>query len=214
MLYKSMSRVLVNETFSSENLHPLLQWMNAPSVWRVEHNRSRLLIEPDGETDFWQLTHYGFRADNGHFLYAEISGDAIATTEIDYQPAHQYDQAGLMVRFSEQCWLKASTEFEPETPSQLGAVVTNSGFSDWSLQNFPYLHPQSKSRLSYCLRLRREGPDILVEHAPGKEGPWSLMRVARLLPSDDRKCQIGLYACSPKGRGLRVEAGFLRIEIP
>ena len=32
------------------------------------------IIEPDAPTDFWQRTHYGFRADNGDFRYTAISG--------------------------------------------------------------------------------------------------------------------------------------------
>jgi len=204
-----MPHPLLNETFDGAALHPLLKWMNPPSTWRIDGARSRLLLEPDAPTDFWQETHYGFRADNGHFLYAEVHGDTVATAAILCHPAHQYDQAGLMVRFSAECWLKASAEFEPEGPSHLGAVVTNSGFSDWSLQDFPY-----GDTLSYCLRLRREGRDFLVEHAAGEHGPWNLMRIARLLPGSEPCARIGLYACSPKESGCRVEARFLRIELP
>ena len=52
---------------------------------------------------------------------AEVSGNVIVTARIRSYPAHQYDQAGLMVRFSSDCWLKTSVEFEPDSPSQLGA---------------------------------------------------------------------------------------------
>jgi len=208
-----MSRILLDETFSGESLHPLLKWMNPPAVWRVEPSRSQFLLEPDGATDFWQQTHYGFRADNGHFLYAETPGDSIATVGIEYHPAHQYDQAGLMARFSAECWLKTSTEFEVTGPSHLGAVVTNYGFSDWSLQDFPYRSLHSDAGLSYCLRLRREGQDFIVEHAPDVCGPWTLMRIARLASGPEQSCQIGLYACSPKESGCRVGVRFLRIEL-
>jgi regulation of enolase protein 1 (concanavalin A-like superfamily) len=204
-----MPHRLLNETFDGEALHPLLKWMNPPSTWHIDGARSRLLLEPDAATDFWQETHYGFRLDTGHFLYAEVYGDAVVTASILCHPAHQYDQAGLMARFSSECWLKASAEFEPKGPSHLGAVVTNSGFSDWSLQDFPY-----GDTLSYYLRIRREGRDFLVEHAAGESGPWNLMRIARLLPGSEPCARIGLYACSPKGSGCRVEARFLRIELP
>lgn len=49
-------------------------------------------------------------------------------------------QTGLMVEISPSCWLKCSVESgagEPGRPSQLGVVVTNAGFSDWSTQDFP-----------------------------------------------------------------------------
>ncbi len=209
-----MPHILLNETFSDEKLHHQLKWMNPPAVWRIECTRSHLLIEPDGGTDFWQETHYGFRADNGHFLYAEIPGDAIATAKVCYRAEHQYDQAGLMARFSAECWLKTSAEFEPDAPSHLGAVVTKSGFSDWSFQDFPYPHLQSADALCTFLRLRRKGRDFLVEHAPDESGPWKLMRITRLAASPEQPCQIGVYACSPKERGCRVEVSFLRIEQP
>ena len=182
-----MPHRLLNETFDGEALHPLLKWMNPPSTWHIDGARSRLLLEPDAATDFWQETHYGFRLDTGHFLYAEVYGDAVVTASILCHPAHQYDQAGLMARFSSECWLKASAEFEPKGPSHLGAVVTNSGFSDWSLQDFPY-----GDTLSYYLRIRREGRDFLVEHAAGESGPWNLMRIARLLPGSEPCARIGL----------------------
>ena len=207
-----MSHTLLNETFAGDRLHPLLHWMNPPSVWRIEASRSHLLIEPDGKTDFWQETHYGFRADNGHFLYAEVDSDCIATASFRCEPGHQYDQAGLMVRFSADCWLKTSVEFEPDAPSNLGSVVTNSGFSDWSFQEFPYRDNQLDNVLSYCLRLRREGPDFLVEHAPVESGPWSLMRIARLVSDPAQPCKIGIYACSPQESGYRVEVKSFRIE--
>lgn len=42
-----------------------------------------------------------------------------------------------MVQCSPSCWLKASVEAGgPGQPGQLGVVVTNSGFSDWSTQDF------------------------------------------------------------------------------
>ena len=61
-----MPVVSLNETFDNEKLDTLLSWLNPPANWRIEASRSRLGVEPDGGTDFWQRTHYGFRAGNGH----------------------------------------------------------------------------------------------------------------------------------------------------
>jgi uncharacterized protein len=204
-----MPSQVIHERFDRVTLHPFLKWLNPPTTWEIDHAHSRLLLKPNAATDFWQQTHYGFRADNGHFLYAEISGDAVVTTSVHNHPVHQYDQAGLMVRFSADCWLKASNEFDPPGASQLGTVVTNFGFSDWSLQNFPYGETPS-----YSLRVRREGKDFLVEHAPTETGPWTLMRIAHLHSASEPVAQIGLYACSPKEGGCLVEARLLRIEVP
>jgi hypothetical protein len=47
-------------------------------------------------------------------------------------------RTGLMVQCSPSCWLKASVEAGGLGQlGQLGVVVTNGGFSDWSTQDFP-----------------------------------------------------------------------------
>jgi regulation of enolase protein 1 (concanavalin A-like superfamily) len=203
-----MHRTLLHETFGGTTLHPALRWLNPPPAWRLDPATSRLVVHTAAETDFWQRTHYGFRSDNGHFLYAEVPGDAEITAKIHSFPAHQYDQAGLMLRFSSECWLKTSVEFEPQGLSQLGAVVTNHGHSDWSLQDFVY-----DGSPVYCLRIRREGEDFFVEYARDQAGPWRLLRLAHLLVESGTPALAGFYACSPKGPGYRAEAEHLRIEL-
>ena len=117
---------------------PTFRGLVTPARWAVRP-AGRLRIEPEAGTDFWRKTHYGFEADNGHFLFAEVTGDFVLSTHVRFHPAHQYDQAGLMVRASPSSWLKASVEHEPGGPDRLGAVVTNHARSDWSTQNFPAL---------------------------------------------------------------------------
>jgi regulation of enolase protein 1 (concanavalin A-like superfamily) len=203
-----MQDLFLNETFSGPGLSPRLQWLNPPSNWRLDARSARLTVQPGAGTDFWQRTHYGFRFDNGHFLFAEIPGDFVITATVHAFPVHQYDQAGVMVRASADCWLKTSVEFEPDGPSQLGVVVTNDGYSDWSMQDFP-----SGAGAGYCLRVGRTGQDFLVEHSADLDGPWHLLRVAHLFAKPGPLC-AGFYACSPKGPGFRAEAALLRIEIP
>ncbi len=202
-----MQRETIYETFAGPDLHTALKWLNPPPKWNLDGIRSRLTVYPASPTDFWQTTHYGFQADNGHLLYAGISENAVMETRIHPFPAHQYDQAGLMVRISHECWLKASVEFEPVGPSQIGAVVTNGGYSDWSLADFP-----GEGKSAYGLRVRREGDDYLVEYAHDESGPWHLMRVAHLLAQPGLEVRAGFYACSPKGAGFRAEVEYLRIE--
>ena len=153
------------------------------------------IIEPDAPTDFWQRTHYGFRADNGDFRYTAISGPFQMSVAVSMSPRHQYDQAGLMVRISPECWLKTSMEFEPGTQNRLGAVVTNAGYSDWSTQDV-------RSDLTeFRLRVTRDGSDYLVEADRG-EG-WTQIRLAHLHEDTGSvPVQCGIYACCPKERGL------------
>ena len=200
-----MAQNILNERFKGPVLDSRLQWLNPPPPWTLEP--SGLVVRPAPETDFWQQTHYGFRADNGHFLYLKVAGDFSVTTRVRFHPAHLYDQAGLMVRVGPSCWIKTSVEYESKGPCKLGAVVTNGGYSDWSLQDFPRVQKQVR------LRIRRAGQDFLVEWGRGAGRAWELLRVAHLHQGGaGRPMQCGLYVCSPKDSGFRAEFEFLRID--
>jgi uncharacterized protein len=179
-------------------------WYNPPQQYAVNAAENSLIIFPDARTDFWQRTHYGFAPDNGHFLFTEVPGDFILSTEVFFIPRHQYDQAGLMVRFSSNCWLKTSVEYEPDGPAKLGAVVTNLGYSDWSTQIFPFTRNQIR------LRISRTSGDYLVEYL-GETGRWVQMRLAHLMEDTGQApIQCGIYACSPIDKGY--EARFSQIQ--
>jgi regulation of enolase protein 1 (concanavalin A-like superfamily) len=187
--------------FTSPAPHALPSWHAEPPRWSIDGTRLRL--EPEGATDFWQRTHYGFRADNGHFLYVQLGGDAVMTTHVRFHARHQYDQAGLMVRLSASCWLKTSVEHEPGARGRLGAVVTNGGYSDWSTQPF--------DGDEVWLRIRREGADYIVD-ASGDGKAWEQIRMAHLVEDDGQLAvACGLYACSPKHAGFVAEFSFLDI---
>jgi regulation of enolase protein 1 (concanavalin A-like superfamily) len=200
-----MSEPTLQVDFKEAALDPRLKWLNPPKRWQAGPELPGLVVEPEAGTDFWQQTHYGFRADNGHFLFTEVPGDFTITTRVRSHPAHQYDQAGLMVRVGPMCWIKTSVEHEPVGPARLGAVVTNHGFSDWSVQNFP------RETRDVCLRIRKEAADFIIEFAENESADWRLMRIARLNLADAAPLSCGLYACSPKGGGFRAEFEFLRV---
>ncbi len=194
--------------FDAANPPSELQWYCEPAHWRVEDGC--LVLHTDAETDFWQRTHYGFQADNGHFYYTEATGDFTVTTHVRFAPAHQYDQAGLMLRLSADCWLKTSVEYEPELPNRLGAVVTNHGYSDWSTQDV------GDELTELSLRVRREGRTYTVEYSLDEESDeeayWSQIRQATLLDDDgDGAVMAGLYACSPKAAGFTAWFDYLQI---
>jgi regulation of enolase protein 1 (concanavalin A-like superfamily) len=201
-----METYILNETFSQSAIHAQMQWFNPPQSYFIDKQRKCLVIQPDVHTDFWQKTHYGFVPDNGHFLYTEVAGDFILSTSIRFFPKHQYDQAGLMVRISPTCWLKTSVEYEPEEASRLGVVVTNSGYSDWSTQE--YLSGQNE----IALRVRREGGDYLVDYLKDNSA-WVQMRMAHLMEDNGiTPVKAGLYACSPLGAGYKACFDFLRVQ--
>jgi len=170
-------------------------WHCEPQNWTLD---DKLRIQPTARTDFWQRTHYGFQADNGHFLHCMTAGDFVLRARVWFHPLHQYDQAGLMVRVSSDCWLKCSVEFEPSGPSRLGVVVTNHGYSDWSTQNFL---PTVRQVL---LRIRREDDDYIVDASVSNER-WEQLRMAHLHGGHGSPVGCGLYACSPKDSGFACE---------
>jgi regulation of enolase protein 1 (concanavalin A-like superfamily) len=201
-----VSDPILHEAFQAAAMDPRLEWFNPPQLWRVEPSLPGLVVQPRGQTDFWQRTHYGFSADSGHLLGMMLRGDFLLTTQVRLYPVHQYDQAGLMIRADSSCWVKASVEHEPVGQPQLGAVVTNGGFSDWSLQDFPFAENALR------LRIGKRGADVLVEFSPVNGERWALMRMARLHCSPSAPLRAGLYACCPKAPGFRAEFAFLRIE--
>ena len=205
VVLKLMHDGIVSAPFDQPTLPASLCWHCEPRAWSIDVQRRSLRIEPEAATDFWQRTHYGFRVDNGHYLHTEqATGDFVLRTRVAFRPVHQYDQAGVMVRFSESCWIKASVEYEPHGPGRLGAVVTNFGYSDWSTQD----HPAGAGQI--WLRARREADDYIID-ASSDGKAWSQIRMAHLHESRGASVTCGVYACSPMGRGFAAEFDELTI---
>lgn len=193
----------LEEPFLTAVIDPRLQWFCEPSAWRVINEPPCLELHTEPESDFWQRTHLGFQADNGHFLHCPVQGDFMMETYVEFEGVHQYDQAGLMVRFGPECWIKTSVEFEPDGPNRLGAVVTSHSFSDWSTQDV------SKQLRSVGLRITRHAQTFIVEAAT-EGGSYQQIRLAHL--DGEGPLLAGLYACSPKQAGFRPRFRFLRIH--
>jgi regulation of enolase protein 1 (concanavalin A-like superfamily) len=195
-----MSEIVV-ESFARNIEENLLRWHCEPGKFEIlEHS---LVIETEANTDFWQRTHYGFKADNGHFLFCEVEGDFVMETSVSYSFKNQYDQAGLMIRISPECWIKTAVEYEPDEPNKLGAVVTNNGYSDWSTQNV------GNDLLELSFRIAREGSDYIVSYREINSNEWTQLRMTHL--EEASKVQCGLYACSPKESGFKAEFNSLSV---
>lgn len=196
-----MKKMYFIESFDRQELNPQLKWHCEPKNWKIDNNQ--LQIAADAETDFWQKTHYGFQVDNGHFLFAEVEGDFVLEAQVNCNFQNQYDQAGLMVRISEDCWVKASVEFEPDEPNKLGAVVTNHGYSDWSTQDV------EDSFTDFKLRIIRNGSTYLVQYLHPVSGEWVQIRMFHLF--DQSSVKAGIYCCSPKENGFVSKFDYLKI---
>ncbi|KIL48283.1 DUF1349 domain-containing protein [Jeotgalibacillus soli] len=172
------------------------RWMSEPSSWSLKEEK--LVLTTEEETDFWRKTHYGFERMNAHVFYQEIVGDFEMEVALKMEdPSSLYDQAGLVVMVSENCWLKTSLEFRMDGPSYLGSVVTNNGYSDWATRNYP----SAWAAAPLAFKVKRTNGDYQIwakSKADGETGQYEQLRIARLHEDDhDQPIRIGLYACSP-----------------
>ncbi|WP_239674042.1 DUF1349 domain-containing protein [Mangrovibacillus cuniculi] len=188
-------------TFSNLNL----TWMNTPKSWSIDENTKQLVIKPEDETDYWQRTHYDFQHDNGHFLFQEQHGPFQLKTKVHLHPLHQYDQAGLYIRFDADNWVKASIEFMTEGENKLGAVVTKQGFSDWSTQ------PIGDDVTSISFRLSYIDPVCYIDYSLD-EINWYQIRIGHLPMVPKTVPKVGLYACSPIKAGFSAAFDYLEIH--
>ncbi len=198
-------KCIVNENFLGDNISDLLEWRCEPQSWFLDKESSQLVFISDEKTDYWQNTHYGFRADNGHFLYAKTNSNFRMTTKVKALSNNKYDQAGLMIRFSEDVWVKTSIEYIPGGSSKLGAVVTNRGYSDWSTQ---YVDEQD---IELFYRISKIGQNCYVDFSRDGES-WNQIRIAHLDYPEDEEILAGVYACSPQGKGQEARFDFVKIE--
>ena len=189
----------MKDNFSESRLSDDYFWFNQPDKFQTGNG---LEIWTMPQTDFWQRTHYGFRNDNGHCLFREVTGDFSMTTQVEFRPTAVYDQCGLILRVDENNWIKASTEYIGEASSKLGSVVTNRGYSDWATQDI------SSSVKTLWYRASRRGPDFLIE-ASRDGAAWQQLRICHLHEVGG-KLSAGIYACSPLENSFWCRFNFLQ----
>lgn len=166
-------------------------WFNEPRRWR--RSGGDLIVTTDQGSDFWRQTRHGYDRDTGHHLGARVPGDFTARVQVHGDYAHQWDQAGLMVRMDSQRWLKSAVE-RIDGQLTLSTVVTH-GVSDWSMTPLP----DSPGWVS--LRLTRDGDSVAVCYAlEGQD--WREHRLAFFPP--DLPVSVGPMAGSPAGPGFEV----------
>jgi len=180
-----------------------MEWLNEPKTWNASGDTISLLTED--KTDFWQSTFYGFQHDNGHFYFDRVAGDF--TAEVSFEAAYEalYDQAGLMLRFSETSWLKAGVEYV-DRKCRLATVLTREQ-SDWAIG------PEVAETAMLRLRLTRLRDVVCVQWAPDiVEAPYETLRLGPIPPG--AQAMIGPMSCSPSRSGLRATFKGFRIIPP
>ena len=175
-----------------------MQWLNEPAGWQRTNDVLRVSVDPG--TDFWRATGYGYIHDNGHVYGEVLPGDLDVSVRLRGTFAHQYDQAGVMLRADEQTWLKTGVEFFEGRP-RLSTVLTL-GWSSWMVADLP------ADLEEITLRMSRRGEAVEIRYAAG-EGPAELAALVFLPP--DRHVLAGIMCAAPEGSGFIVSFHDLRI---
>ncbi len=174
------------------------EWLNEPGH-RVGSG-GRLVMRAEEGSDFWRRTSYGFTRDSGHALLWPLApGRAIQVTFVA-DLTRLYDQAGLLVRVSDETWIKAGLEYT-DGAVHVSTVVTRS-VSDWSAAPVP-----GWAGREVTVRVSRAG-DAITVRARTHGGPWVMSRLAPLDPA--APALAGPYCCSPERAGF--EATFVRVQ--
>ncbi|EMQ63145.1 DUF1349 domain-containing protein [Vibrio cholerae] len=178
------------------------KWISEPKVSEVTSEFVSITTEP--KTDFWQRSYYGFRNENAPALLIDSTDNFTFTAKVSFAYQQLFDQCGLIIYLDNENWFKASIEYENQSFSRLGSVVTNLGYSDWATTDIPL-----PKEIWY--RLSRRGPDFLIESS--FDGlVFNQMRIFHLhqlgettiemgkcnppLPTQ-KVVSFGVYACSP-----------------
>ena len=197
-------KIIYNEEFNDSSLSHIWNWFNEPKRWEISGNK--LIIYPDNATDFWSRSYYNFIHNNGHFLHILLPNSENYTiyTKVKIYPEHQFDQAGLMIRYNEDYWIKMAVEHGTNNVSQLGSVVTNY-LSDWSTRDI------SSDNTIFYYRMAKFG-NVWVLHAKTNENDeWEQIRISYLKDSEKYdKVPLGIFACSPIEGGFKVEIEYVK----
>ncbi|MBN2322812.1 MAG: DUF1349 domain-containing protein [Spirochaetes bacterium] len=184
-------------------------WRNRPKSSEIIGRSVKITTEPD--TDLWQRSYYGFRNDTAPALLLDSEINFTFTTRASFHYRARFDQCGVLVYLDNENWFKASMEYEDETISRLGSVVTNYGYSDWATVDV-----HTTTVMWY--RLSRRGPDFLVESSPDGTS-FTQMRIFHVFllgetsaemgmldppAPPDRPVRFGLYACSPSNSSFEA----------
>ena len=175
------------------------QWLNLPGNCDIQQDGLSVDVSP--KTDFWRKTHYGFIRDSGHFFFKRVSGDFTIQVRIQGSYSSLYDQGGLMLRTSDQYWMKCGIEYVNGT-QQASVVVTND-FSDWSVT------PLIANPSEVWFRVRRH--DCTIEVFYSVNGvDYTMLRTAYLKCLSD--LDVGVMCAAPEGPGFRIVFSQLSIE--
>lgn len=165
-----------------------LKWINKPAQFSLSD--SEIVIHTSPDTDFWRGTYYGLEYNNAPGLV--LASDEQFWTlkaKVAFTSTTYFDQCGLFIYQDENNWMKSGIEYQSNGYQQLFSVVTNNGFSDWSMANFDRVTQTMHYRLS------RRGSDFLLENSVDGVD-FMMMRMFHLFHAQE-SVQFGFFASSP-----------------
>jgi uncharacterized protein len=168
------------------------RWTHEPVSARQDG--ADLLVTAVEGSDAWRHTAYGFVHASEHGLVAPLPAGRAVEVEFRADFTRQFDQAGVLLRVSDEQWIKAGVEYADDVP-HLGAVVT-AGRSDWSVAP---VREWAGRRVT--LRASRSGDAVTVRARVGSE-PFRLVRLAPF-PAD-AGVEAGPFCAAPTRSGLEV----------
>jgi uncharacterized protein len=176
-----------------------MTWMNAPES--AKQDGDKLIVRSRAKTDFWRKTSYGYITDNGHFFHALVNGDFTFQACISGNYAALYDQAGLMVRFGEENWMKCGTEFFDGR--RHASVVFTRDFSDWSTMpdlsdTAPVWWRASRRKYSMAISCSLDGQN------------FTTVREGFFPPRSE--VQVGIMCAAPEGPGFEAAFSDLKLQ--
>jgi len=193
------------------------KWLNRPRSFEVSDRLVKITTEPN--TDLWQRSYYGFRNDNAPALLFESKDNFSFTVKASFAYRTRFDQCGVIIYLDSDNWFKAGIEYEDESISPLGSVVTNLGYSDWATTDIP-------TPACMWYRLHRRGPDFLIESSfDGMD--FNQMRIFHLHRLGETTAEMGrldppapagqpirfgVYACSPMASSFAAGFDHLKLE--
>jgi uncharacterized protein len=179
-----------------------MTWLNPPTSSRITDGE--ITVCTGHRTDFWRHTFYGFSRDNGHFLYKSVTGDFTAEVTVSGSYKELYDQAGLMIRLGESCWVKCGIEFT-DGAMHFSVVVTND-HSDWSQM------PVQADNSTIRIRMTRHGEAIRIQYLDQLDNSWKAARLAYIPLTTN--IDVGVMCCSPEREGFTASFSDFTIKDP
>ncbi len=155
-------------------------------------------LQTKPHTDLWQRTYYHFRNDNAPMYLWSIAEQYFSLTfKVEASGRScRFDQCGFALYIDADNWIKVSSEYADGTIQHLGCVVTDGGYSDWSMQEIP------GDIEAFYFRASRRADDFKLESSFDGIN-FQQLRICHLAAATGA-VPAGIYAASPENGSFRA----------